>query len=224
MSLGGGGGQPPSGVGGDCYGGGPPTSSGGGGGPGGGGPAMQNGAYSWVGPPAALSQKSWPPGYQASLTNLFLKKNPLHFGTGISQLAAASSYLEKMSSLGGAEHHHKCPHPDAKDKPYPCDLCHKYLTICNTLRDQPRPSHSTGPGGAGLGGTGPPPLGAGAAAGMGLPPGERKGGPLLGSSTQQQQQQQQQEQRHSSRFPRFARRHLVGCLLEQLVSLVLLFQ
>ncbi|EEC15146.1 hypothetical protein IscW_ISCW011830 [Ixodes scapularis] len=118
----------------ECYGG-PPTSSGGGG-----GGAMQNGAYSWVGAPPALSQKSWPPGYQASLTNLFLKKNPLHFGTGISQLAAASSYLEKMSTLGSAaaaaaEHgHHKCPHPDAKDKPYPCDLCHKYLTLCNSLR------------------------------------------------------------------------------------------
>ncbi|KAH7957551.1 hypothetical protein HPB52_020047 [Rhipicephalus sanguineus] len=165
---------------------------------------MQNGAYSWVGPPAALSQKSWPPGYQASLTNLFLKKNPLHFGTGISQLAAASSYLEKMSSLGAAEHHHKCPHPDAKDKPYPCDLCHKYLTICNTLRDQqqPRPSHGGGPGGApppGVGGGGgPPPLGAASALGA-----ERKGGgPLLGSSAsaqqpppgQQQQQQQQQQQ------------------------------
>ncbi|KAL1428605.1 hypothetical protein MTO96_002964 [Rhipicephalus appendiculatus] len=123
---------------------------------------MQNGAYSWVGPPAALSQKSWPPGYQASLTNLFLKKNPLHFGTGISQLAAASSYLEKMSTLSAAEHHHKCPHPDAKDKPYPCDLCHKYLTICNTLRDQqqPRPSHGAGPGGGpppGVGGGGGPP-------------------------------------------------------------------
>ncbi|KAH8039042.1 hypothetical protein HPB51_004967 [Rhipicephalus microplus] len=199
MPLGsGGGGQPPSGVGGggDCYGA-PPTSSGGG--P---GAPMQNGAYSWVGPPAALSQKSWPPGYQASLTNLFLKKNPLHFGTGISQLAAASSYLEKMSTLGAADHHHKCPHPDAKDKPYPCDLCHKYLTICNTLRDQqqPRPSHGAGPGGApppGVGGGGgPPPLGAASA----LVAERKGGGPLLGSSAsaqqpppgQQQQQQQQQ--------------------------------
>lgn len=197
MSLsgagGGGGGQPPSGVGGgDCYGA-PPTSSG--------GAPMQNGAYSWVGPPAALSQKSWPPGYQASLTNLFLKKNPLHFGTGISQLAAASSYLEKMSSLGAAEHHHKCPHPDAKDKPYPCDLCHKYLTICNTLRDQPRPAAhggAAGPGGGPPPGVGGPPP---SLAALGPAAAERgKGGPLLGSSSSSSQppppppgQQQQQQ-------------------------------
>lgn len=109
---------------------------------------MQNGGstYSWVGPPPALSQKSWPPGYQASLTNLFLKKNPLHFGTGISQLAAASSYLEKMSNLGSADHaHHKCPHPDAKDKPYPCDVCHKYLTLCNSLRADARATSGASP-------------------------------------------------------------------------------
>lgn len=64
---------------------------------------MQNGAFPWVSPSlASATQKSPWPGYQASLTDLFLKKNPLQFATsGISQLAAASSYLEKMSTLSG---------------------------------------------------------------------------------------------------------------------------
>ncbi|XP_067124914.1 uncharacterized protein [Centruroides vittatus] len=93
---------------------------------------MQNGTYPWV-TSSSLSQKSWPPGYQASLTDLFLKKNPLHFRTGISQLAAASSYIEKMSSLSDNVSQ-KCPHPDSKDKPYPCDICQQYFTLCNNLR------------------------------------------------------------------------------------------
>ncbi|XP_022255378.1 zinc finger protein 85-like [Limulus polyphemus] len=92
---------------------------------------MHNGSYPWV-TPSSLGQKSWPPGYQASLTDLFLKKNPLHFGTGISQLAAASSYIEKMSSLN--DHVQKCPHPDAKDKPHPCEVCQQYFSIYNTLK------------------------------------------------------------------------------------------
>lgn len=63
---------------------------------------MQNGAFPWMSPSSiGSSPKPWP-GYQASLTDLFLKKTPLHqFATsGISQLAAASSYLEKMSLSG----------------------------------------------------------------------------------------------------------------------------
>ncbi|XP_076363471.1 uncharacterized protein LOC143253451 [Tachypleus tridentatus] len=92
---------------------------------------MQNSTYPWVAP-TSLSHKSWPPGYQASLTDLFLKKNPLHFGTGISQLAAASSYIEKMSSFN--EHTQKCPHPDAKDKPYPCEVCQQYFSLYSSLK------------------------------------------------------------------------------------------
>ncbi len=129
---------------------------------------MQNGAFPWVSPSfSAATQKSPWPGYQSSLTDLFLKKNPLHqFATsGISQLAAASSYLEKMSStLSGpntltsanspgpvagpssaspsdilithSTHPHsgigahKCPHLDSKDKPYPCEICQQYSSIC----------------------------------------------------------------------------------------------
>lgn len=129
---------------------------------------MQNGAFPWVSPSlASASQKSPWPGYQASLTDLFLKKNPLQFATsGISQLAAASSYLEKMSTLSGPGgqvlttsanspgpvagpssgspsdilithsthphsgiNSHKCPHPDNKDKSYPCDICQQYSGI-----------------------------------------------------------------------------------------------
>ncbi|XP_013788495.1 zinc finger protein squeeze-like [Limulus polyphemus] len=93
--------------------------------------SLQNGTYPWV-TPSSLGQKSWPPGYQASLTDLFLKKNPLHFGTGISQLAAASSYIEKMSSLN--DHVQKCPHPDAKDKPHPCEVCQQYFSLYNSLK------------------------------------------------------------------------------------------
>ncbi|XP_067132337.1 uncharacterized protein [Centruroides vittatus] len=92
---------------------------------------MQNTAYPWVSS-SSLNQKSWPPGYQASLTDLFLKKNPLHFGTGISQLAAASTYIEKMSTFN--ERTHKCPHPDAKDKPYPCEICQQYFALCDNVR------------------------------------------------------------------------------------------
>ncbi|GFR09178.1 gastrula zinc finger protein [Trichonephila clavata] len=87
---------------------------------------MQNGTYPWMAS-SSIAQKSWPPGYQASLTDLFLKKNHLHFGTGISQLAAASNYIEKMSTIN--EPPAKCPHPDSKDKPYPCEICQQYLTI-----------------------------------------------------------------------------------------------
>ncbi|XP_022252881.1 gastrula zinc finger protein xFG20-1-like [Limulus polyphemus] len=101
---------------------------------------MQNGAYPWVAP-SSLGQKSWPPGYQASLTDLFLKKNTLHFGTGISQLAAASSYIEKMSSF--SDHVQKCPHPDAKDKPYPCEVCQQYFSIYNGLKSDGASSSST---------------------------------------------------------------------------------
>ncbi|KAG8185037.1 hypothetical protein JTE90_017060 [Oedothorax gibbosus] len=90
---------------------------------------MQNGTYPWM-TSSSLGQKGWHPGYQASLTDLFLKKNPLHFGTGISQLAAASSYIEKMSP--SADHMPKCPHPEAKDKPYPCEACTQYLSILRT--------------------------------------------------------------------------------------------
>lgn len=93
---------------------------------------MQNGTYPWMAT-STLAQKSWAPGYQASLTDLFLKKNPLHFGTGISQLAAASNYIEKMSTINDPPP--KCPHPDAKDKPYPCDICQQYLNLCNSLRN-----------------------------------------------------------------------------------------
>ncbi|RWS31223.1 Zinc finger protein 418-like protein [Leptotrombidium deliense] len=117
---------------------------------------MQNGTFPWVSPPSLGSQKGPWPGYQASLTDLFLKKNTLHqFGTGISQLAAASSYLEKMSTLGSSSgvpgssansdlvlnhpsqhqlHNNssqKCPHPDSKDKPYPCEICiQQYSNFC----------------------------------------------------------------------------------------------
>ncbi|XP_076345617.1 uncharacterized protein LOC143244571 [Tachypleus tridentatus] len=101
---------------------------------------MQNGAYPWV-TPSSLGQKSWPPGYQASLTDLFLKKNTLHFGTGISQLAAASSYIEKMSSFN--DHVQKCPHPDAKDKSYPCEVCQQYFSIYNGLKPDSASSSST---------------------------------------------------------------------------------
>ncbi|XP_015914071.1 uncharacterized protein [Parasteatoda tepidariorum] len=104
---------------------------------------MQNGTYPWM-TSSSLGQKSWHPGYQASLTDLFLKKNPLHFGTGISQLAAASSYIEKMSP--SADHMPKCPHPEAKDKPYPCDTCQQYLNILRTdgaSSNSSRPSIST---------------------------------------------------------------------------------
>ncbi|KFM59980.1 hypothetical protein X975_07097, partial [Stegodyphus mimosarum] len=104
---------------------------------------MQNGTYPWM-TSSSLGQKSWHPGYQASLTDLFLKKNPLHFGTGISQLAAASSYIEKMSPSN--EQIPKCPHPDAKDKPYPCDTCQQYLSILRTdgaSSSSSRPSVST---------------------------------------------------------------------------------
>ena len=128
---------------------------------------MQNGAFPWVSPSlASATQKSPWPGYQASLTDLFLKKNPLQFATsGISQLAAASSYLEKMSTLTAAPNtlntsanspgplagpstgspsdilithsnhphsgisSHKCPHPDNKDKSYPCDICQQYSSV-----------------------------------------------------------------------------------------------
>jgi len=126
---------------------------------------MQNGAFPWVSPSLGASQKSPWPGYQASLTDLFLKKSPLHqFATsGISQLAAASSYLEKISTLSGPNtltsanspgpvtgpssaspsdilithsthphsgiSAHKCPHPDNKDKPYPCEICQQYTSI-----------------------------------------------------------------------------------------------
>ncbi|RWS12897.1 Zinc finger protein 418-like protein [Dinothrombium tinctorium] len=119
---------------------------------------MQNGTFPWVSPPSLGSQKGPWPGYQASLTDLFLKKNTLHqFGTGISQLAAASSYLEKMSTLGSSSsvpgssansdlvlnhpsqhqlHNNssqKCPHPDGKDKPYPCDICiQQYSNFCTS--------------------------------------------------------------------------------------------
>ncbi|XP_054711249.1 zinc finger and BTB domain-containing protein 49-like [Uloborus diversus] len=89
---------------------------------------MQNGTYPWM-TSSSLGQKSWHPGYQASLTDLFLKKNPLHFGTGISQLAAASSYIEKMSP--SSDQMPKCHHSDAKDK-YPCDTCQQYLSILRT--------------------------------------------------------------------------------------------
>ncbi|GIY67671.1 hypothetical protein CDAR_214561 [Caerostris darwini] len=104
---------------------------------------MQNGTYPWM-TSSSLGQKGWHPGYQASLTDLFLKKNPLHFGTGISQLAAASSYIEKMSPSN--EQMPKCPHPDAKDKPYPCDTCQQYLSILRTdgaSSSSSRPSIST---------------------------------------------------------------------------------
>ncbi|KFM79963.1 Zinc finger protein 418, partial [Stegodyphus mimosarum] len=101
---------------------------------------MQNGTYPWMAS-SSLTQKSWPPGYQASLTDLFLKKNPLHFGTGISQLAAASNYIEKMSTIN--DQPPKCPHPDAKDKPYPCDICQQYLNLCNSLRNDGTPTNST---------------------------------------------------------------------------------
>lgn len=104
---------------------------------------MQNGTYPWMAS-SSLGQKGWHPGYQASLTDLFLKKNPLHFGTGISQLAAASSYIEKMSPSN--EQMPKCPHPDAKDKPYPCDTCQQYLSILRTdgaSSSSSRPSVST---------------------------------------------------------------------------------
>ncbi|XP_076340205.1 uncharacterized protein LOC143240874 [Tachypleus tridentatus] len=92
---------------------------------------MENSTYPWV-TSASLGHKSWPPGYQASLTDLFLKKNPLHFGTGISQLAAASSYIEKISSFN--ENFPKCPHPDAKDKPYPCEICQQYFSLYSSLK------------------------------------------------------------------------------------------
>ena len=74
---------------------------------------MQNGAFGWatsLSSSLAAQKVSWSTGvgYQASLTDLFLKKNSLPFGSGISQLAAASSYLEKMSS----DHHHHNHQPD----------------------------------------------------------------------------------------------------------------
>ncbi|GIY51121.1 hypothetical protein CEXT_557411 [Caerostris extrusa] len=40
----------------------------------------------------------------------------------------------------------KCPHPDAKDKPYPCDTCQQYLSILRTdgaSSSSSRPSIST---------------------------------------------------------------------------------
>ncbi|XP_015906539.1 uncharacterized protein [Parasteatoda tepidariorum] len=91
---------------------------------------MQNGTYPWMAT-SSLAQKNWPvtPGYQASLSDLFLKKNPLHFGTGISQLAAASNYIEKMSTIN--EPPPKCHHPDAKDKGHPCEICQQYLLSSN---------------------------------------------------------------------------------------------
>ncbi|XP_054716982.1 zinc finger protein 628-like [Uloborus diversus] len=103
---------------------------------------MQNGTYPWMAS-SSLTQKSWPPGYQASLTDLFLKKNPLHFGSGISQLAAASNYIEKISTINEAPP--KCPHPDAKDKPYPCDICQQYLNLCNSLRNDGASTNVTRP-------------------------------------------------------------------------------
>lgn len=164
---------------------------------------MQNGAFPWVTPTQLAaasisssqkaSQVSWP-GYQASLTDLFFKKTPLHqFATsGISQLAAASSYWEKMTSLtsganavpqnsvncsisspvqlvnssssGGSpgdvltnNHNNsisnstspsassttsnqKCQHPDSKDKPYPCEICQSYSSICASAPPSSEPS------------------------------------------------------------------------------------
>ncbi|UYV68258.1 hypothetical protein LAZ67_5003634 [Cordylochernes scorpioides] len=94
-------------------------------------PTMQNGTYSWVSS-SSLTQKSWQPGYQASLSNLYFKNKAIPFHSGISQLAAATSYIEKISTLN--DHVQKCPHPDAKDKPYPCDICTQYISLCNTLR------------------------------------------------------------------------------------------
>lgn len=64
---------------------------------------------------------------------------------------SASSYLEKMSfsgsssGSGGGGHaesshspvQHKCPHhPDAKDKSYPCDLCHQYSNLNAIMAEQ----------------------------------------------------------------------------------------
>lgn len=110
---------------------------------------MQNGTYPWMAS-SSIAQKSWlssqAPGYQASLTDLFLKKNHLHFGTGISQLAAASNYIEKMSTINN-EPPPKCPHPVSKDKPYPCEICQQYLTFFQrdgTTENQNRPSNSPG--------------------------------------------------------------------------------
>lgn len=124
---------------------------------------MQNGGFGWansLSSSLAAQKVSWSEiGYQTSLTDLFLKKNPLHFNTGISQLAVASSYLEKMSNFGPGhhvvehhdshthqdhhqhhshqQHHHsqtqiqmKCPHPESKNKPGPCELCQEYQTLC----------------------------------------------------------------------------------------------
>ncbi|KAG8191643.1 hypothetical protein JTE90_012358 [Oedothorax gibbosus] len=112
---------------------------------------MQNGTYPWIAS-SNIAQKSWlssqAPGYQASLTDLFLKKNHLHFGTGISQLAAASNYIEKMSNINH-EPPHKCPHPVNKDKPYsPCEICTQYISFFQrdgTSENQNRnPSNSPG--------------------------------------------------------------------------------
>lgn len=127
---------------------------------------MQNGTFQWVSPSLSSSLSSqknpWSGvGYQASLTDLFLKKsiNPLHqFGTtGISTLAAASSYLEKMSSFSGTgnsaanEGHsaqplplHKCPHPESKDKPYPCELCiNQYSGLSSSVNSNKNSNHQS---------------------------------------------------------------------------------
>lgn len=86
---------------------------------------MQNGAFGWatsLTSSLAAQKVSWSTGvgYQASLTDLFLKKNSLPFGSGISQLAAASSYLEKMSSASDHHHHHHHNHqPESQSQPHP---------------------------------------------------------------------------------------------------------
>lgn len=116
--------------------------------------SMQNGAFGWASSLssslAAQKAVSWSTGvgYQASLTDLFLKKNSLPFGSGISQLAAASSYLEKMSSVSDSHQsdlnqhsqhqqqlltpahtssRNKCPHVDKSHKNQgtcvTCDVC-----------------------------------------------------------------------------------------------------
>lgn len=76
---------------------------------------MQNGAFGWatsLSSSLAAQKVPWTSGvgYQASLTDLFLKKNSLPFGSGISQLAAASSYLEKMSSSVSTDQHQSDAH------------------------------------------------------------------------------------------------------------------
>lgn len=124
---------------------------------------MQNGGFGWansLSSSLAAQKVSWSSvNYQTSLSDLFLKKAPLHqFNTGISQLAVASSYLEKMSNFSGSgqhdhhdshahqDHHQhhshhqqqhqqqqiqmKCPHPESKNKPGQCELCQEYQTLC----------------------------------------------------------------------------------------------